>query len=774
MPSGIFRRTLYWITLAAALSASNGATGAAEPKTSLSPEPKNVLVLNSYHKGFVWSDDVIQGIEETLANSPHPIDLWVEYMDTKRFPGSAHLTDLATVFKHKYRDKDIDAIVASDNNAFNFLLTHRDRLFPGIPVVFCGINWFDPRMLKDHRGITGIAEHGDFEATIQLIRQLHPEVKSVVIILPDTATGLEDRELINTYLDRLSAMVQVDIWQKLPIEESEARVAALKKGSAIVIAGVAKSRSKRVITNTEKAQRITAASSVPVYGIRKIVLGHGVVGGKMIDGFVHGETAAHLVLDVLEGKPADEIPVQTESPNRYMFDAAVLSRFGISESSLPPGSVVINRAETAYQRFRTFMAVAIVIVLGLGIFVSLLIFNIAQRRWAEQALRESEERLRTLIEHSPEAIYLKDIEGRYLVANGEYRNRYNVTQEQVIGKRAADFLPADLAAMIMAQDKKVFSQKKECRWELDIPHADGSVHTHIQVKFPMFDAKGNLYGLGCVSTDISDIKRANEAARILQVELAHAGRLSTMGEMAASFAHELNQPLAAIGNFAAGSLRRLQGIQGDAALIIPALERICEQAQRAGSIIRNIRLFVGKKDEQRNNGEFPEIDLNQAIRGAAGLVGNEALQNNTVLRLNLSPVFPAVRGDTIQIQQVIVNLARNAIEAMREADSPQRDLTIRTGVSPEGDAEVRILDSGPGISDEVLANLFEPFFTTKTSGMGMGLSICRSIIESHDGKMTASNRTRGGAEFTITLPACASETETHLTKTPAKDIQAGI
>ena len=312
--SGTFRRTLYWITLAAALAAANGATSAAEPKPPLSHEPKNVLVLNSYHKGFDWSDDVVRGIEETISNSPHPIDLWVEYMDTKRFPGSAHLTDLATVFEHKYRDKDIDAIVASDNNAFNFLLTHRDRLFPGIPVVFCGINWFDPRMLKDHRGITGIAEHGDFEATIQLIRLLHPEVKSVVIILPNTVTGLEDRELINTYLDRVSATIRVDIWQGLPIEDSEARVATLSKGSAVIIGGVAKSRNGRILTNAEKAQRIAAISSVPIYGIRKTVLGHGVVGGKMIDGFVHGETAAHLVLEVLEGKPADEIRSGPKAP----------------------------------------------------------------------------------------------------------------------------------------------------------------------------------------------------------------------------------------------------------------------------------------------------------------------------------------------------------------------------------------------------------------------------------------------------------------------------
>jgi signal transduction histidine kinase len=181
------------------------------------------------------------------------------------------------------------------------------------------------------------------------------------------------------------------------------------------------------------------------------------------------------------------------------------------------------------------------------------------------------------------------------------------------------------------------------------------------------------------------------------------------------------------------------------------------QAQRAGDIIRRIRGFVGKRDEARGDTRLPIIDINAAIRAAAGLVSNEALHHGTDLRLKLAPVLPPVNADTIQIQQVVVNLARNAMEAMDEADSPRRDLTIQTMATPDGGVDIQVLDSGPGIPEEIRARLFDPFFTTKAAGMGIGLSICRSIAEGHGGQISVTNRSRGGAAFRLTLPPARTE-----------------
>ncbi len=747
--------------LAAALLAIATASGLAavafaqNTPPSGSAEPKTVLVLNSYHKGYPWTDNTVRGIEDVIADLNGPIELWTEYMDTKRFPESSHLDLLFATYRYKFGNRKFDAVITSDNTAFQFLLRYRSSLFGDAPVVFTGVNRFVPDMTAMQRKMTGVAEHADFEGTILLATRVLPATEEIVIVSPDTVSANEDRKRIEGFVPELKPQLTVTFWQGFDLEKALELAKHLKPGTVLLSSGVIRTREGRVLSNLEKVRQISAVAQVPVFIVREDDMGSGALGGRVISGYAQGRQAALFVKELLGGKDADDIPVLVKGANPDVFDFRVLQRFGIPLSQIPEQNIVINRPPPAYERYRSYLIGAASIIVVLGVFVAVLTVNIFRRKQAEAARRESEERLQILIEHSPAAIYLKDVEGHYLIANGEFRNRYHLTHEQIIGKKAADCFSAERAASIEEHDREVFTRRAECRWELNVRHADGSKHTHMVIKFPMFDSKGKLTGLGCVSTDISDIKQAHEAARALQAELTHVGRLSTMGEMAASFAHELNQPLTAIGNYAAGSLRRLKDVDGEAARVVEGLERISEQALRAGAIIRRIRLFVGKKGEERIDGELPEIDLNAVIRGAAGLVGNEALHNGAVMRLNLSPVVPPIRGDTIQIQQVIINLARNAMEAMREAESPQRDLTIRTGLTSDGDAEVRVLDTGPGLSDEVSEKLFDPFFTTKKTGMGMGLSICRSIIESHGGQLTVANRARGGAEFRLSLPSVA-------------------
>jgi two-component system, LuxR family, sensor kinase FixL len=256
--------------------------------------------------------------------------------------------------------------------------------------------------------------------------------------------------------------------------------------------------------------------------------------------------------------------------------------------------------------------------------------------------------------------------------------------------------------------------------------------------------------------DLTEHQQTQARLQELQSELVHVSRLSAMGEMASALAHELNQPLAAISNYMKGS-RRLLAATSDPnrSKIETALDRAAEQALRAGQIIRRLRDFVSRGESEKRVESLSKL-IEEA--GALGLTG--AREQGVQLRFNLDPQHDLVLVDRVQIQQVLVNLFRNALEAM--AQSARRELIASNTLAADDMIEVAVSDTGCGFKEDVKQNLFQTFFTTKETGMGVGLSISRSIIEAHGGSMWAEVNPSGGATFRFTLPAAAIEDLTHV------------
>ncbi len=242
-------------------------------------------------------------------------------------------------------------------------------------------------------------------------------------------------------------------------------------------------------------------------------------------------------------------------------------------------------------------------------------------------------------------------------------------------------------------------------------------------------------------------RKAEEDAILRRAELAHIHRLNTMGEMASGFAHELNQPLSAIANFAKGCIRRINKGRAEPAELISALEQVAAQSTRAGEIIKRIRTFVRKEEPRR-----VRDDINRVIRETLKFIQSDADRQNARIELDLTDPLPEVEIDVVQVEQVILNLVRNAIEAMSgETDSP-RTLTIRTVETDKGDIDISVIDTGPGIPARDLDIMLDPFVTSKETGLGLGLSISRSIVDSHGGRLVAGNFHGAGAIVSFTLP----------------------
>ncbi len=373
--------------------------------------------------------------------------------------------------------------------------------------------------------------------------------------------------------------------------------------------------------------------------------------------------------------------------------------------------------------------------------------EIAERRRAEERLAENERHLRQIIASEPECVKLQSLDGILLEMNPAGLALLEASRpEDIIGTSVYNRVAPEFRVAYRKLTEKVFAGESGVM-EFQIISLKGHrrwMETHA---VPLRDGKDRVAALLGITRDITARKHAEDEIRLHYRELSHAARVNTMGEMASGLAHELNQPLAAIANYSRGCLHRIRAGNGSVDDLVQAVEKIHHQADRAGDIISSLRRFVHKEDAPQY-----VLDVHECLREAMLIAGPEIKQRQVTASLHLTPAMPRVLGHGIQIEQVLLNLVRNAVEAMEDMPAPKRFLDLYTRIT-EGTAVVEVHDTGPGLPKEILQRIFEPFFTTKPTGMGMGLPICRSIIEAHGGTLVALPKEGGrGLIFRFSLP----------------------
>jgi len=281
---------------------------------------------------------------------------------------------------------------------------------------------------------------------------------------------------------------------------------------------------------------------------------------------------------------------------------------------------------------------------------------------------------------------------------------------------------------------------------------DGSIFHEQKTITPLKDGLGRITHFISTGHDITDLVRAEELDRQHKAELAHVARLSILGEMTSGLAHELNQPLCAITTYAQTCLRIIESGECKADQVRYGLEQVVRQAELGGAIFRRLRNFA-RKGERRQQ----RIDLREVVQEAASFVRAEVQHQQIRLRLDVAQGLPEVMADPIQIEQVLLNLIRNSMDALSNLDETRREISIRASHQGHGGVRVCIRDSGQGCPGDVADRLFEPFFTTKPTGMGIGLGISQSIIDAHGGRLWLENNSIRGATFCFTLPGAGGE-----------------
>ena len=379
--------------------------------------------------------------------------------------------------------------------------------------------------------------------------------------------------------------------------------------------------------------------------------------------------------------------------------------------------------------------------------------GIIRRIRIEEALAETQARYEDLYDNAPDMFATVDAQTANIIqCNQTIADALGYSKEEIVGRTVFDLYHPDcLPGVQQALDS--LAETGEVRdAELQLRRKDGSkIDVSLNVT-AVRDGKGKVLHSRSAWRDITERKLAEQRARQHHAQLTHVLRLSTMGEMATGIAHEVNQPLTAIVTYTQACVRLMESGKADLDKLRDALQEVAAQGLRAGEIIRHLRDFTRLRETQRR-----PVDFNKLVREAVRFVEAEAREEGICMRLELAHELPRVVVDSIQVEQVILNLLRNAIDAMEDTAADERVLTVRTTEKGAGTVELSVCDTGPGLSAEDAGRIFDPFFTTKPHGMGMGLTISRSIAEAHQGRLWAEVPRRKGAMFHLTLPARLEE-----------------
>ncbi len=384
-------------------------------------------------------------------------------------------------------------------------------------------------------------------------------------------------------------------------------------------------------------------------------------------------------------------------------------------------------------------------------------FLIANRKGAERALTGSAERVKAIVTSAVDGIITINSKGIVESLNPAAERMFGYLEAEIIGENIKILMPAHrasehdgyLARYLETGEAKIIGIGREVEGK----RKDGSpIPLHLSVS--EFTSDGEQLFTGILH-DISEKKIAEKELREKEEELRRVSRLSDMGQMTSALAHEINQPLTAIGSYLQAARRFLEKGGDDARdKVFENLDKAVAQSTRAAEIIRRLRRFIEKGESEYSKG-----DINTIVEEARAMALIDAVRKGVRANFNLAENLPLVAMDKIQIQQVVVNLVRNSLEAMAASDL--RELTVTTSTAENGAIEVAVCDTGPGLPDEVAKQLFQPFVTTKPDGMGVGLSICRSIIDEHGGRLWTTPNPGGGTIFCFTLPVISDTDKSH-------------
>jgi PAS domain S-box-containing protein len=843
-------------------------------KNASAEEPKRVLLVHSFGSAappFTVESTAFE--TELVSKMGDRVDLDEVSLDMARYPDRDMQEAIVDYLQKRQAKWQPDLVVPIGSPAAIFVATYRDRLFPETPILYASA---DRRLLPPgalDKNAAYVGQIYEIPGFLEDMLKIAPATKNIVVIVGATPLERLWQGVFQKAAEPFAARINFTYFSDLSFKQMQERVSRLPPDSYIFFLLLLRDAGGVTINGDEALQRLHAVARAPINGIFDHQLGLGIVGGRLYQSERVGKAAAHIAIRILRGEPASSFPptMIERLPPRY--DWRELQRWKIDEKLLPPGSTLLFRVPTVWDRYRAWIIAGLSICILQAMLITGLLANLVKRRRAERSLTESEGRFQSMADAAPVLIWMSGEDKLCTFFNKAWLEFTGRSMEQELGKGWKEGVhPDDLAKIsqtygpaVDAREPFVMQYRLKNRdreyrwitdqgvprygpggnfrgyvgacvditdllkkdatlrqfeervalaaeaaqhgvWELDtvtnelwvsdkvrtLLELDGDAPTHqdfqasvhpddraardaairnviatkgdyeLEYRVPLrvgvirwigerarclADEKRELTRLLGVSVDITQRKQAEEEAHRQRGQINLLSRVSLLGEMTTSLAHELYQPLSAIITNANAGMRSIDKGKEDPGTLREILVDVEADGRRAHDIIRNVRNTIRK-----THPTVHQINLNELVTKVAHIVRPDTVAFSCEVETSLAADLPLIEGDPVQIQQVLVNLVSNALDAMRQTPPDRRKVEISTAGDGDNAVHLSVRDHGTGIRTEVHERLFDRFFTTKEQGLGMGLAIVRSIVESHGGDIQAENVADGGARFYFTLP----------------------
>ncbi len=751
---------------------------------------KRILFLCSYHEGDPWTDRIVEGFRGGFESTSN-VEVFIEYLDARRRVPSRTAIGLRALLAAKYGDLQPDILACADDPAFDFLLENREELFPGRPIVFCGLNDFTEARRKGQKNITGVNEAPDFKGTIELLMRLQPGVRELVAITSDrlsTYRANEDRLL--RAMQELGTPLKLRVLRDVTTEQIRQALRLLGPDTAVMRTSTLLRDDGQEYPFFESGRLLAAASPVPIYILWDFDLGIGAVGGSIVSGRRQGSAAAELALRVLAGEDADAIPV-ADSPNATILEWPGLVRFGLDPMLAPKDAQIVGRPQSDWDKYRPWLIGTASFLVLETILVAFLIASIMRRKRAERALMASETRFRTIFDSVGDAIFIHDAAtGEILDVNMRMTQMYGYSRDEArtltvaaLSAGESPWSQGEALEMLRKADTEgpqVFDWlAKDCDgnqfWvEVGMRAAqlDGEDRILVTVR-DIADRKRAEHALAELNRDLERmVGERTEQLRLKAEELEAANqRLLELDQLKSAFlasvSHELRTPLTSILGFAKVTARdftrHFRPYAGGAPEVEERAERINANLaiiQREGDrLTRLINDFLDLTRIEAGKSEWAdrEIDTSTVIHLAAeGARGFFADLEGVRYQVKVEEGLPRLVMDPDRLEQVVGNIVSNAAKFTQEGK-----VVLRASRTPEDAVRIEVEDTGCGISAKELGRIFDKFHqvqggdttTDKPKGTGLGLAICRHIVSHYGGTIRAESDAGSGCRIIVELPA---------------------